>query len=167
MFHRILFMILLIPLFFSFIHHNFILTIISMALAFIVAWMFIKFKNYSKKHYFIVVTLLLLCLNGLYLIITNDYSLESSLPFFGGLIIALIYINGWEKIVLINKSTSLIKEHKIEEALPYFNRILELDPKNFYALYNKALIYNETEKYEESLELSDKILKKTRKTFIH
>jgi len=137
--------------------------ILSMAIPVILTYIFFKFKNNNKVLYFIVVNIILFSLTGLYLISIQNYSLEYIIPSLGGLLVAMVYVYGWERTILMRDSSLLIEENKLEESLPYLDKLLELDHKNFYALYNKASVCNEMGKYKESLELADKLLKKNPK----
>jgi Putative Zn-dependent protease, contains TPR repeats len=141
--------------------------VLSMAVSLAVYFIFAKINNRDKKLYFITVIIIIFLFTALNSILNQNYSLSYILPSFAGVIMALYYISNWkdyvskwEIAISIKKSNNLIKDGKIEEAVPYFDNILKLDPQNFLALNNNAVAFNKIGKYAESMELADKILKK-------
>lgn len=152
-----------ILLIFSFETDRTLQIILAMALPVVMYIVFNKINNTDKKLYFGAVTLVLFLATALNSILTQNYSLNYILPSFGGVLISLLYVYNWEKGRVVLESSNLIKEGKFEETLPYLDKLLELDPQSFYALYNKALTFNEMGKYTKSIELTDEILKKDQK----
>ena len=55
-------------------------------------------------------------------------------------------------------SIALILEGKHEESIKYYDKILEMNPKDQKALLNKGSVLRDLEKYEESIKYYDKIL---------
>lgn len=139
---------------------RFLQIILSMAIPVVMFFIFTKINNPDKKIYFSTVIIILFLFTALNSILNQNYSLSYILPSFAGVIIALDYVNKWKRIISLRKSSHLVKEGKIEEALPYLDNILKSDPQHFSALYTKAAAFNKIGKYEESMELTDKILKK-------
>ena len=134
--------------------------ILSMAVPLAVYFIFYKINNRSRKLYFSTVIIIIFLFTALNSILYQNYSLNYILPSFAGIIMALYYISNWEDYVSKWEMNTLVKEGKLEEALPYFDNILKSDPQNFPALYNKGLALLKIGKYAESMELADKILKK-------
>lgn len=124
----------------------------------VLGFIFIKL-NRSKMLYFSVSIILIL-------LGTVAQGLNIILPATGGLLVTLMFIRTWEMRLLLNKAGTLIKKHKTEEALPYLDKILELNPQSFFALYNKSAALSYNGKYEESLVLVDKILKNKPKNML-
>ncbi len=58
----------------------------------------------------------------------------------------------------LEKGNVAFEEGNLGEALSNYDRVLEVDPGNQSAVYNKALCLNEAERYEEALEYFSKIL---------
>ena len=85
----------------------------------IIAYIFLKLKR-SKMLYFSVSIILILI--GIVALGVN-----SILPATGGLIVILMFTKTWEMRILLNKASALIKKYKMEEALPCFDKILELN----------------------------------------
>ena len=46
----------------------------------------------------------------------------------------------------------------MKDAIEIFNKVLELNPENEYALSNKGNALNALEKYEEAIEIFNKVL---------
>jgi len=56
------------------------------------------------------------------------------------------------------KGTELLNSGKYEEAISYFDKVLEIEPANIDAMNNKGASLISLERYEESLSTFDKIL---------
>jgi tetratricopeptide (TPR) repeat protein len=56
---------------------------------------------------------------------------------------------------------------KYDEALEYFDKISNLNPKDVYALYGKATVFYEQGKSGEALEYYNNILNGDPKVFMH
>ena len=55
-------------------------------------------------------------------------------------------------------SAALISEGRHEESIKYYDKILEINPKDQKALLNKGSVLSDLERYEESIKYYDKIL---------
>ncbi|HML04760.1 MAG TPA: tetratricopeptide repeat protein [Methanobacterium sp.] len=141
-----------IVLFLSLIYGQILQILFFLALPSVIAYIFTKL-NKSKTQYLTFSIIILI-----FATIIQFNSLESIIPPIGGLIVTLIYTKSWEMRILVSKTTALIKEYKMEEALPYLDKMLELNPQSFYALYNKAAALNLKGEYGEALKLCNKIL---------
>ena len=53
---------------------------------------------------------------------------------------------------------TLVTEERYEEAIKYYDKILEIDPEDQKALLNKGSVLRDLERYEESIKYYDKIL---------
>ena len=53
---------------------------------------------------------------------------------------------------------ALVSEGRYEEAIKYYDRILEIDPEDQKALLNKGSVLKDLERYEEAIKYYDKIL---------
>ena len=47
---------------------------------------------------------------------------------------------------------------KYDEALTWYDKVLEIDPKHVYALHNKGLALANLEKFEEAIVCYDRVL---------
>lgn len=131
------------------------------------------FKNYDKKLYILIVTVVLLTITVLYSIWTqaNDLlSIVTYIPFLAGLTLALTIagdINkSGEKITLMNEGVEFCKEKKFQEALDIFDEALELDPKDYQILVNRAAALGMLERYNETIKASNENLQKHPNDFL-
>ena len=53
---------------------------------------------------------------------------------------------------------TLVSEERYEEAIKYYDKILEIDPEDQKALLNKGSVLKDLERYEEAIKYYDKIL---------
>lgn len=60
---------------------------------------------------------------------------------------------------LMNKAYNLIQQGKYNDAIGYYDKILESDPHHVNALYGKGLIFQRWGMYRDALEFYDKVLK--------
>ncbi len=60
--------------------------------------------------------------------------------------------------ILLNKGSQHMKLGEYEEAISYFDQILETNPNNVTALYDKGFSLSMLEKYEESIPYYEKVL---------
>ncbi|MEA4841446.1 MAG: tetratricopeptide repeat protein [Bacteroidales bacterium] len=65
--------------------------------------------------------------------------------------------NGAEK--LINEGISLYDNGKLDEAIQKYDKALSIDPENFTASYEKSLTFLAQNRYEETIQLCQSILK--------
>lgn len=149
--------------------------IFNCLLQFVVAVVFVSlilpiiltyFKNYEKKLYILIVTVVLFAATVLYSIWTqtNLLSIVTYIPFLAGLTFAIAIagdINkSGEKITLMNEGVELCKEKKFQEALDIFDEALELDPEDYQIQVNRASTLGMLERYDETIKLSDEILQR-------
>jgi len=59
---------------------------------------------------------------------------------------------------LIEKADQLIYENKYEEAITYYDKVLEIDPKDIDALNNKGDALYDLDRYNEAIQYYDKVL---------
>jgi len=62
-------------------------------------------------------------------------------------------VNEWHAI-----GVALISENRHEEAIKYYDKILEVNPEDQKALLNKGSVLKDLERYEEAIKYYDKIL---------
>ena len=71
----------------------------------------------------------------------------------------LSYQEDLDEIIIFQKSAlEKINQEKYNDALIILEEIIKIDPDNFFAHNNKAIIFLEQEKYHESLEIFEKAL---------
>ena len=161
---------------------TFFLYIFNCFLQFVLAVVFVSlilpiiltyFKNYDKKLYILIVTVVLLAATVLYSIWTqaNDLlSIVTYIPFLAGLTLAIAIagdINkSSKKITLMNEGVEFCQEKKFQEALAIFDEALELDPKDYQIRVNRASTLGMLERYNETIKSSDEILQKHPNDFL-
>jgi tetratricopeptide (TPR) repeat protein len=59
---------------------------------------------------------------------------------------------------ILNKANVLQDLQRYDEALQYYDKVLEIDPKDIDALYDKASVLEDLERYDEALQYYDKVL---------
>lgn len=151
--------ILIIIGIYSFINGESVQMIFFVAFSLLILINFFKYKKDSKNLCISVSIISIFTFTVLYLYYIQNYNLEHIIPSLGGLTIVLYYYLAWDKTIIMRESLSLLKEYRMEEALPYLNKILESEPQSFYALYNKGAALNQMGKYNEALKINDEILK--------
>lgn len=67
-------------------------------------------------------------------------------------------VQGDKATDLFNKGVNLFKEEKYEESLTYFDRVLQIRPKDYKALYNKGLGYLKLKDYDQAIVQFDKAI---------
>jgi tetratricopeptide (TPR) repeat protein len=59
---------------------------------------------------------------------------------------------------LIEKGNQYFDEQRYEQAIPYYDRVLEIDPNYVEALYNKGAALDSLGKYNEAMQYIDRVL---------
>jgi tetratricopeptide (TPR) repeat protein len=59
---------------------------------------------------------------------------------------------------ILNKANVLQDLQRYDEALQYYDKVLEIDPKDIDALYDKASVLEDLQRYDEALQYYDKVL---------
>ena len=67
-------------------------------------------------------------------------------------------INSTEAEMLCNKASVLYNQQKYDEALEYYNKVLEIDPSNLYSLNSIGNIFVNIEQYDKAIEYLEKVL---------
>ena len=67
-------------------------------------------------------------------------------------------INSTEVETLYNTANNFYDNQKYDEALQYFDKVLDIDPSNVNALNNKGLALDHLQRYDEALQYFDKAL---------
>ena len=62
------------------------------------------------------------------------------------------------KILLVKGIDLSVTKNKNEEALEYFNKVLQISPHNYFALHFKGMVLSSQGKYQDALECYDKVL---------
>jgi len=82
-------------------------------------------------------------------------------PIFIGILLGMIFpitIYGESVAELEKKGIELLSQKRYEEAISYFDKILEIEPTNINALNNKGASLLGLERYENALDYFDKVL---------
>jgi tetratricopeptide (TPR) repeat protein len=58
---------------------------------------------------------------------------------------------------LVEKANSLYNMSKYEESITWYDKALEIDPKNVDTLYSKALAHDNLERYEEAISIDSRL----------
>lgn len=139
-----------------------IFTIILYAVAFI----FYQFKNLNSKLYFAVAILILLLGFLVNSFLNQNFDLindRAYVPVLGGIALALGITIGMKNHQMMRESMQLVVIGKFDGALLKLNKMLELYPGDYGAMYFKACAFGRLEKYQEQLESSDELIRKNKK----
>lgn len=121
-------------------------------------------SNLNSKFYSVIAIFTLLGLLT-YSFLNQNLDLINKtyiLTILGGIALIIAFSIGMKKRGMIRESLRLIGTMKFEEALDKLNEILKSYPKDYNALYYKAVVLGSLERYMEQLELSDKLIRKNK-----
>lgn len=141
------------------------LLVIFAILLYGVAFIFYQFKNPNPKLYFLAAILILVLgllvnsfLNQNFDLINNT----SYVPVLGCIVLVLGITIGMKNQQMMRKSVHLIGMGKFEEALKELNKMLEIYPGDYGAMYFKACALERLEKYQGQLESADELIRKNK-----
>lgn len=122
---------------------------------------FSKVDNYNNKIYYGVVIIVLAVFSYILAAPLDLDIIESFIfPILGALVLAVVMDNYLEKYAMIRKSLSMIGMDKFQESIDNSNKILESYPEDYGGLLVKAYALRWLKRYQEQLEISDKLLEK-------
>lgn len=141
-----------------------------MVLAWIVAVIFMYFYKTNQKLYLCIVVLLFFLASAFFYLIDPRYQLFNSatliFPILGGLLISVVFTDDMERLELLNESASLIEMSKFNESLTVLDKSLE-SRTDYRVMYLKASILGVFGRYEETLELTNQLEKKSKALKTH
>ena len=73
-------------------------------------------------------------------------------------ILFLLQQNALAEETFINKGNALLEAGKYEEAITFYDEVLEIQPKDIVALYNKAVSLSFLGNFSDAIEYYDKVL---------